>query len=429
MFKNSAQHLSYPTEAFRVKLKAVMRTICLLSLFILALCAPPEASAASGPCDLTQSMLPIVSSIRGLPSKAPVPCVVASREEIKGFLLETIKTKLPPQKVRMEEQVYKALGVIPEDFDYEKGIVALYVSQIGGYYDPEKKHFVMADWISHGLQEDVVSHELTHALQDQYFNLEVFLDPMTENGDALLAHAALVEGDAMLVMHDHIRHKRKERSLHEERDPQALFPKQLSEPQANSSTSDFPKALQEIVLFPYIEGVRFAHELLKRPAGYKELDAAYGQPPESTRMILHPEVYMNPTAAQADIPDLKSLKSELAGASPVYTDILGELTIKATLCARETDRENCRAAAAGLLGDRVAIFTGTGRQREVVWLSRWESPKDAAEFADTFKKIVAEGDQQMLPDNTILHVTSGKALKIQRIGSSVRVGVVMSQSS
>ena len=51
------------------------------------------------------------------------------------------------------------------------------------------------------LEEMVLVHELTHALQDQYFDLERFIDgdPLSDEGTA---RTALVEGDASLVMFD-----------------------------------------------------------------------------------------------------------------------------------------------------------------------------------------------------------------------------------
>ena len=54
-------------------------------------------------------------------------------------------------------------------------------------------------------QTTIAVHELTHALQDQYFDLQKFVDAKTENSDLLLAHSALVEGDATAVMIDYDR--------------------------------------------------------------------------------------------------------------------------------------------------------------------------------------------------------------------------------
>ena len=108
-----------------------------------------------------------------------------------------------PNRLYSEGVVYQRLALVPKDFKYESGIIDLYTSQIGGYYDPKKDHFVMAKWIPASLQFPVAVHELVHALQDQHFKLDTFLDPKTMTSDALMARAALVEGDATAVMIDY----------------------------------------------------------------------------------------------------------------------------------------------------------------------------------------------------------------------------------
>ena len=48
------------------------------------------------------------------------------------------------------------------------------------------------------LYESTVAHELTHALDDEHFDLDE--DAVAEGGDAGLAYLALVEGSATAVM-------------------------------------------------------------------------------------------------------------------------------------------------------------------------------------------------------------------------------------
>lgn len=371
-------------------------------------------------------MLSAVSAIRSLKPKSEVPCVVVTREDIRQFLVGMIEEKLPPEKVKKEEIVYKALGVIPDAFDYQKGIVDLYVGQIGGYYDPEKKHFVMADWIPEAVQAEVAAHELTHALQDQYYNLEEMLDPKQENGDMLLAYAALVEGDAMLVMTDRLRAQNGKGSLCEESNVDDLVQEQerMMLSGAKDDQHAIPETLQKIIHFPYTAGVRFSHTLLRDRKGYQGIDASFKAPPRSTREILHPELYLNSDAPQVSIPSTDQFTSEHKGLEMSYSDTLGEFVIQATLCSSTHGSKNCKEAARGWLGDRVVIFQGEGAQREVLWVVNWETSKDAQEFVSAYKKVLEERYHATFnAEQAMALKASGKSVKIEVGGSVVRIRV------
>jgi hypothetical protein len=47
-----------------------------------------------------------------------------------------------------------------------------------------------------------MAHELTHALEDQYFHIEEWSKAVHTNGDATLARDAVLEGSAMAAMVD-----------------------------------------------------------------------------------------------------------------------------------------------------------------------------------------------------------------------------------
>ena len=72
-------------------------------------------------------------------------------------------------------------------------------AQTGGYYDPQRDTFYVADWMDPAEQSDAIIHELTHALQDQHFRLDDFTQRIRGNTDAMLARSALVEGEAVWV--------------------------------------------------------------------------------------------------------------------------------------------------------------------------------------------------------------------------------------
>jgi hypothetical protein len=117
-------------------------------------------------CALTDEALKHASEVRELKPLSAVPCVVEDKAAVTQFLQDTIREDLPPQKLAMEELAYRAIGLIPDSFDYQHGLVEFLVGQIGGYYNPKKKLFVMAGWLPASVQQGVAVHELTHALQE-----------------------------------------------------------------------------------------------------------------------------------------------------------------------------------------------------------------------------------------------------------------------
>ena len=86
--------------------------------------------------------------------------------------------------------------------NYKEFALKLLAEQIQGFYDPQTKTLFIASWISADEQKPVMVHELDHALQDQYFDLEKICkdDLLLHNDDRALAHQALFEGDATIVM-------------------------------------------------------------------------------------------------------------------------------------------------------------------------------------------------------------------------------------
>jgi GntR family transcriptional repressor for pyruvate dehydrogenase complex len=68
--------------------------------------------------------------------------------------------------------------------------------QVQGFYDPEERMLFIASWLPISAQESVMMHEITHALQDQHFDLQARFreNRNSDNDDYLLAQQALFEG-------------------------------------------------------------------------------------------------------------------------------------------------------------------------------------------------------------------------------------------
>src|SRR4030095_3640220 len=134
-----------------------------------------------------------------------------------------------------------------------------------------------------------MAHELTHALQDQHFNLKRFENWPKGDSDAELAAHALIEGDATLAMIQYM-----------EKNPLVAlaFIRSLGEQEAASEQfKQAPRALRESLLFPYQEGSAWAKQIYKR-GGWDMVSQAFTKLPQSTEQILHVEKYFSYEAPQ-----------------------------------------------------------------------------------------------------------------------------------
>ncbi len=354
------------------------RELFLCAVFLCAVFIPAyRASADSTSCNLAKDAIDSASRLRGLRIKQPVPCLIHDKPEVRAYILETIRTQLPPERLANEELLFKALGFIPEDFNYTDGIVELYLSQIGGYYDPKKNHFVMAGWMPTLLQTTVAVHELTHALQDQYYDLESVIDSKINNSDLLLARSALVEGDATAVMTDYMMSLTGQPGIAAQADVNSLMLQNVVSVQLIGAAQNVPQSLQMLLIFPYTSGLRFAHELL-RSGGYKAIDAAFSRLPDSTEEILHPEKYLAREKSFQRI----SREDVLAGAKEEvrHEDVVGEFGINALLGTFIQDKAQVARAGAGWGGDTVLVVADASGKKSVRWKTLWDTPTDAKEF-------------------------------------------------
>jgi hypothetical protein len=395
----------------------------LVSLIVPAVVwALPTASAAadeaSSLCETSRQALVHASRIRNLPTKEAVPCLVQDKSAVMGFIHETLRTDRPPQKLQMEEITYRAIGLIPDSFSYASKLVEFLASQIGGYYDPKRKHFIMAAWLPASVQAGVAVHELTHALQDQHYNLRRILDGKSGTTDSDIAVSALIEGDASAVMFDYERNKLGQPAIQNEPSIDALILVQVLGASMGPIGGEIPDSLKGLLIFPYTSGLRFVHALL-RNGGYNTVSDSYGRLPKSSREILHPHEYLAGTF-QPNIPQPSQIEGATESYLPEYSDVLGEFGIASLLSGEAPSRAGASEAAQGWRGDRVGVFPLQSGKRLVSWLTRWESEVDAAQFYDAYRKFLLARYKKDLPTSWT-ELTAAKSGRITVAGSDVSV--------
>jgi hypothetical protein len=404
--------MKYPQEQL-IRITLTLSLIVLAARYIEAQPTNTDVSL----CALTDKALKHASEVRELTPRSPVPCVVEDKAAVTQFLQDTIREDLPPQKLAMEELAYRAIGLIPDSFDYQHGLVEFLVGQIGGYYNPKKKLFVMAGWLPALVQQGVAVHELTHALQDQHYNLTSIINAKNATTDAGLAASALIEGDASAVMYDYQGRQESNRTLQSAESIESIL---LLQVLGLGLAGDVPESLKAILIFPYTSGLRFVHLLLKH-GGYAHVHKAYTRVPTTTREILHPEDYLKGLFSPS-IPLDTEVDAAPPGVQPEYADVLGEFGISSIFRGAAATKERGVAAAAGWVGDKLVVFPVRDQLRVISWLTRWETERDAIEFETLYREYLAAVSQRDGGAGSG-ELSPTKSVAINRHGSSVSVVV------
>ena len=316
---------------------------------------------------------------RGLEYLQDVPVNVISREELAANLLEQIEAEYSREEAADDALELWMLRLIPDrSIDLYQFQLDLLSEQVAGYYNfTENALFVVDD--SGGINGSTIltlTHELTHALQDQHYDLEA-LQPEDLDADASTAVLALIEGDAESMTFAYMN---------------LLTVEQFADVYTDAMSVDTtvldaaPAYIADSLYFPYEFGIAFVDALLTED-GEAAVDAALNDPPRSTEQILHPEKYL---AAERDDPvavDLPDLQAALGSSwSLVVEDTLGEFDLQVML--RENGAGNADAAAAGWGGSSYALYqsgSGDAAQAVSVMGSVWDTAQDATEFRSALR--------------------------------------------
>ena len=318
-----------------------------------------------------------VEEIRGLRFKAPVDYQVLDRKQIKAVIAGKLAEVFSEQEFAGMTAALARLGVMPAGYPLREKYIDLLGEQVAAFYDQHQhKLFMFEDASLENAQNRVVlAHELTHALQDQHFGLKRLPLEIKTNDDRAAAAAALVEGEATLVMSEYML---KNLSLGALKDNlTATFAQDMKQLAAA------PRYLREMLIFPYLRGQEFCSALHSRGA-YDALTDAYRQPPSSTAQILHPEKFLSEVREEPVLVNWPELS--VRGQAPSADNVLGELGIRLLLSEWVDDATGERAGA-GWRGDRYLSFDGGN---SLVWKTLWASDEDAAEFSHGARLALAK---------------------------------------
>ena len=340
----------------------------------------------------TAAVLKETSEIRELPILRPVRSGAQSRGEIERMLVKNLDEQMTAAEMHATELSLRKFGLVSSDFQYRPFIIKLLTEQVAGYYDARAREFHLADWLDLEGQKPVMAHELTHALQDQHFNLRRFEKWPHGDSDAELAVHALIEGDATLAM-----------TIYKAKNPLVALAFTRSLTSSGISSEQFnqaPRALRESLIFPYLQGLEWTSQLYQR-GGWDMVSKAFARLPLSSEQILHPEKYFNyEHPIKVVLPDFTNLLNSKASGRrsttrrPLPTldwhridsDVNGEWNYSLILDQFLNSPAESRRAAAGWAGDRYALYEGSGHLIFLGQIAAWDTENDAREFFDAYVK-------------------------------------------
>jgi hypothetical protein len=250
-------------------------------------------------------ILGFVSKDSGLPIKHEIKRQLVSRDQVVSYLEKSMAEDKDAQRLRRSELVLKKFGLIPRDFDLQGFLLTLLREQVAGYYDAKTKTVNLLDWLDAEQQRPVLAHELTHALQDQSFDLDKWLkdtdindqkEPTAadiEEDEVSEARQAVVEGQATLTLVDYMLEPTGQSLLGSPQIAKALEEGILAGTDDSVQYKNAPIYLKESLTFPYRYGLDFEAELLRSGGKQKAFAETFTNPPRSTRQIMEPKTYLS----------------------------------------------------------------------------------------------------------------------------------------
>lgn len=282
--------------------------------------------------------------------------------------------------------IYHAIGILGSDVSLQEANEALAEGVIGGYYDPATGELYVRGGSTTPLVRAIIAHELVHALDDQWFDLDrtEYDDRDDEIG---FGFRAVVEGNARRIENAY----------------RATF---TSAEQAEARSEEIglsggldlslvSLAFLEIQLSPYQDGSDLVGALLAA-GGQPTLDAAIEDPPSTSEAVLYPSTLGQQRTEVAPPP---------ADGTVIEDGVFGAVVVR-SLLSPVVGQAGARQAAQGWGGDWFVAWNDADRTCVRVDLVG-DTQKDTDELAAGFAQWAQQQpDAQTQTVGALLRVTS-----------------------
>ncbi len=327
-----------------------------------------------------------VEKLRGLKFLQPVVYDVVSRKEIRAIFARALEEDNSEADFINLGRAWTRLGLLPKPLPLRQTLLDLLSEQVAAFYNHhEHKLFMFEDSsLDKPYDRVLLAHELTHALQDQYFHLASLPIALHDNDDRALAALAVIEGDATAVMTDFMAANVSLRVVLDT--ATSMMSQQMVQLQKT------PRFLRERLVFPYMQGKTFCSAVIEE-RGQRGVEECFKRLPSSTTQILHSEKYLAPTPEEP----LPVAWPEVAfnGRRPATDNVVGEAGIRC-LVTEWVGEAPAITASAGWRGDRFLSY----EDDTLIWKSLWADDLEAREFFEAERAVLAKRYGPALPQGT-----------------------------
>jgi hypothetical protein len=345
-----------------------------------------------------------VARLRGLPWKHDVMRRLVTRTEVGEWMRRDLRKEMPEDKAREMVLVGAETGLCKRETDVYAIFSQFMEAGAAAFYKPDTRTFYHIEGNDGRGAYPVVFHELVHALEDQYFDLDALYKGIENDSDRALAMRGLVEGSASLYQ-----------GLYEKEHPEdakammaAQMKPELMGKQMKMLNEVPPFLIASMGLYPYQNGKAWCQRMgAADPAVAERL---YRDPPVSTEQVLHPDKF--PFEGARDWPHAvaKPEAGDVLGAGwkELESDTMGELVTGVLLAQLRNGGSYAatvmsvggatggfgvsgatKKAVEGWDGDRYAAWVREGTDEALVlWSTVWDSDADAREFAETYAPLL-----------------------------------------
>ncbi len=335
-----------------------------------------------------EEALPAVAALTGIAADEPVKVDVMTKSAFGDFFARALNDEYPDGALEKRGQCFAEIGALPRGYDLADGLLELLREQGGGAYDPRSKTLIgvtdLPGETDRAISDRMIlSHELTHALQDRAIDILEQSRLGLENIDYEYALRAVIEGMASSVMLAYSENL----DYGSLPDLQSFWRSNLDRAVGGVLAAS-PPYLKEYLFSPYAEGGAFLQSWLRENPG-KTMKDLFGEIPPTSEQVLHFEKY-----AEGDQPagiDLSGTRSVLPGDWGLfYANTLGEFDLLQLFRIHPETKAAASDLAAGWDGCRFEAYRDAKGGLVLIGSSAWDREEDAREFQEGFQAVLGE---------------------------------------
>ena len=302
-----------------------------------------------------------VESVRGLRFERPVNVEPVTPAEIDRRISEYLDVYYPHRFYARRTDAWRAIGALPPGVGYLEALGRFQQGEVLGFYNSQNGELVYTgDEQLTRIEQFILAHELTHAIDDQHFDLDR-LDRLASSCDdeRFLAALGAVEGSAQYFSTQVI----------------LRFPVEEIGEIPDPGTRGIPPMIVDLQLYPYTAGQTFV-QAVADDGGVDAVNEVLRRFPATTEEVLHPGQPEGDVDVEVDVPDFAPTFG--GGWRDLDVMVAGELWLRTLLATRLPD-DTASNAANGWDGGIYRAWTD-GEDTVVILATVWDSPIEAGAF-------------------------------------------------